>query len=69
MHGEKYTNTVTSLATNAEMSAHETTPGQDFSNSVLTLSIMLYPLRLRFGIENFSDWLFGESNRTDPSQP
>ena len=55
MHGEKYTNTVTSLATSAEMSAQETTPGQDFSNSVLTLSIMLNPLRLRFGIENFSD--------------
>ena len=58
-------------AARARISAHETTPGQAFSNAVLMLSTTLKPrAEFMFGRAFFSLWMVDvPSSRSDPSQP
>lgn len=59
-----------SLATKANMSAQETTPGQVSSSWTLISSMIPNPARPRFVAAAFSAVLFGvESINIEPSQP
>ena len=65
-----FTKVTASRATNATISAQETTPGHFFSTADFTASITWNPLRNWFGIAAFSAWLLEvEFNRTEPSHP
>lgn len=52
--GQLVTMLTASLATKANMSAQETTPGHFFSSADFTASMTWYPLRLRLGNASFS---------------
>lgn len=62
--------TTESLATNATISAHETTPGHASSNKLFKPSMNPNPRSVRFGIADFSAEFFAvEFIRTDASHP
>lgn len=62
--------TTESLAANATISAHETTPGHASSSKLLIPSMKSNPRSVWFGTAAFSAVLFAvEFIRTDPSQP
>lgn len=62
--------TIESLATNAIISAQETTPGHSASSKLFTLSMKSKPLTVRFGGASFSAWFPEvEFTRIDASQP
>ena len=61
-----------SRAATAKISAHDTTPGQEFSTEVLMLSTTSKPLaELLFGAANFSLWVMFPpwSNKIEASHP
>lgn len=59
-----------SLATNARVSAQETTPGHSASNNAFTLSMKSKPRRVEFGMASFSAvLLLVELSSREPSQP
>ena len=64
------TSDIASLATNATISAQETTPGHLVSSADFAASMTLNPLRFMLGIESFSASLFFvEFSSTEPSHP
>ena len=67
----KFTVVIASREDKANISAHETTPGQCFSRADLIASTTTNPLSVTLGIAVFSVWLLEAvgSNNREPSQP